>query len=234
MEWQVMTQGQSAPVPNSTPEDGAPADPAFVAKLQQTAKLANENCDRATILAHTLSAQLREAQSRINQLEAEADGLADRMAAEAEAALAKLQADANTRAARTKQEADARVARVEAEAENRVCHLQGQLAQAQQLTARAKTDGQIAQDRIARIEAEADERVSRMWAESEDRFIRLKADLAQAELRANRAEQWLALIRCEIEDHLLPSLAAMHDQPAVAGHEFDRPVQPASEQPDNA
>jgi hypothetical protein len=36
-----------------------------VAKLQQAANLANENCDRATALAHTLSAQLREAGSSL-------------------------------------------------------------------------------------------------------------------------------------------------------------------------
>ena len=57
----VMTQSQSAPsVPNLARENVAPADPAFVAKLQQAANLANENCDRATALAHTLSGQLRE------------------------------------------------------------------------------------------------------------------------------------------------------------------------------
>jgi len=100
--------------------------------------------------------------------------------------------------------------------------LQGQLAQAKQLTDRAKADAQIANDRITRVEAEADDRLSRALAESEDRFIRLKAELAQAELRANRAEQWLALIRQEIEDHLMPPLAAMHDPPTVAGSELNR------------
>jgi hypothetical protein len=44
----VMTQSQSAPsVPNLARENAPPADPAFVAKLQQAANLANENCDRA-------------------------------------------------------------------------------------------------------------------------------------------------------------------------------------------
>jgi hypothetical protein len=230
-----MSQSQSAPsVPNSAHEDSTPVDPTFVAKLQQAARLANENCDRATVLAHTLSAQLREAQSRINQLEAQVDELASRLWAEAEIALAKLQTDADARVEGTKQEADARVAQVEAEAKNRVRHLQDQLAQAQQLSDQATADARIAHDRIARVEAEADERVSYTRAESEDRFIRLKADLAQAELRANRAEQWLALIRREVEDHLMPSLATMHDQPTVAGDEFDRrPVQPANEPPDN-
>jgi hypothetical protein len=54
--------------------DPVPAETALVAKLQQAASLANENCDRATALAHKLSAQLRAAQSRINQLELAADG----------------------------------------------------------------------------------------------------------------------------------------------------------------
>ena len=230
-----MSQSQSAPsAPNSVRENGAPADPTFVAKLQQAARLANENCDRATVLAHTLSAQLREAQSRINQLEAQADGLADQLWAEAETTLVKLQSEANARIERTKREADERIARMEAEAHSRVCHLQDELARAQQLTDQAKKDEQIVHDRIVRVEAETDERLSRTWTEFEDRFIRLKADLAQAELRADRAEQWLALIRREIEDHLMPSLAARNDQPTVVGDEFDRPVQPASEPPDNA
>jgi hypothetical protein len=53
--------------------DSDPADPAFVANLQQSAHLANENCDRAVALAHKLSAQLQEAEDRTNQLERERD-----------------------------------------------------------------------------------------------------------------------------------------------------------------
>ena len=106
--------------------DPVPADPALVARLQEAAKLANENCDRALALAHKLSAQLREAQSRINQLELEADGLVDWLRTETEAAVAKLQSDADARVARTKREADERIARVEAEAKNR---LEEELAQ---------------------------------------------------------------------------------------------------------
>ena len=68
--------------------DSDPADPAFVANLQQSANLANENCDRAVALAHKLSAQLREAQDRINQLEREADGNFDQLLAKAKAAVA--------------------------------------------------------------------------------------------------------------------------------------------------
>jgi hypothetical protein len=60
--------------------------------------------------------------------------------------------------------------------------------------------------------AEANERLSRVRAEIEDRFSRLRADLAQAELRADRAEL-LEMVRREIEDHLMPSFAAMHDRP---------------------
>ena len=196
-----MSQSQSAQSEsNLALENADPADPILVAKLQQAVNLANENCDRASALAHTLAAQLREAQSRINHLELEANGLVERLRAEAETAVAKLQSDDNARVERTKREADTRIARVEAEAESRVRHLQGELAQAQQLTDRAKAEARIAHDGIARAEIEANERFSRAWVEIEDRVIRLKADLAQAELRADRAEQWLVLIRREIED----------------------------------
>src|ERR1700730_19048056 len=111
-----MTQTQPAPsVSNLVPENADPADHTVVPRLQQAANLANENCDRATALAHTLSAQLREAQSRINQLELEADGLVDRLMAEVETAVGKLRSDANARVERMKREADARITRVEAE-----------------------------------------------------------------------------------------------------------------------
>ena len=68
--------------------DSDPADP-IVANLQQSAKLANENCDRAVALNQTLSAQLREAEDRINQLERERDGFFDQLLAEAKAAYAR-------------------------------------------------------------------------------------------------------------------------------------------------
>ena len=260
-----MTQRQSAPsVPNLASENDAPADPGLVAKLRQTANLANENCDRATALARTLSAQLREAQSQINQLEREADGLVERLRAEAED-VAKLRSDANARVeqatreadartARVKgeaesrilqlrsdanasveqatREADARIARVEGEAESRILQLQGELAQARQLSDRAKAEARIAHDRIACAETETNERVSRLWAEMEERVIRLKADLAHAELRAERAEQWLALIHRDIEENLVPSIAAMHE--GVTGSELSRAAPPASEARDNA
>ena len=51
---------------------------AIIAKIQKAADLSNENCDRAMKLAHKLSMQLRAAEDRINQLEAEAELLRDR------------------------------------------------------------------------------------------------------------------------------------------------------------
>ncbi len=49
----------------------APMHPTIVAKIQRAADLSNENCDRAMTLAHKLSMELRAAEDRINQLEAE-------------------------------------------------------------------------------------------------------------------------------------------------------------------
>ena len=228
-----MSETHPAPsVHNLAHEDAGPSDPILAAKLQRAAHLANENCDRATALAHKLSAQLHQAQSRINELELEADGRAGRLWAEAETAVAKLHSEANARIERTKQEADERIARVEAQAHSRIRHLQDELTLAQQLTDRAKKDEQIANDRIARIETEGEERLSRTWAEFEDRFIRLKADLAQANLRADRAEHWLALIRREIEDHLMPLFMATHDRMAVAESELNIPLSSESEHPE--
>jgi hypothetical protein len=54
--------------------EGSPLDEAgqaIVAKIQKAAELSNENCDRAMRLAHKLSMELRAAEDRINQLEAE-------------------------------------------------------------------------------------------------------------------------------------------------------------------
>jgi hypothetical protein len=220
-----MSETHSVPsAHNFKREDAARDDPNVVAKLQQAANLANENCDRATVLAQKLSAQLREAQSRINELELEADGLANRILDKADAAVARLQSDASASVEQAKHEAAACIARVEAEAETRVRHLQAELAQARQLTDRAKADAQVAQERIAGTEIEATDRLHRAWAEIEDRFARLKADLAQAELRADCAEQWLVVIRREIEDHLMPSLAAMRGLPIVTASELSRTV----------
>src|SRR6266568_7968187 len=60
----------------STPVEEA--GQAIVAKIQKAADLSNENCDRAMRLAHKLSMQLRTAEDRINQLEAEVELLRDR------------------------------------------------------------------------------------------------------------------------------------------------------------
>jgi protein subunit release factor A len=69
------------------------ADP-IVTNWQQPANLANENCDQAVALAQTLSAQLREAQDRINQLEREAEGLGEQLLAEAKAIILEVRSNA--------------------------------------------------------------------------------------------------------------------------------------------
>ena len=122
----------------SAPENDHPADAALLAKLQQTATLANENCDRATALVRKLSAELRDAQQRIRDLERRL---------ETESTLSQLQAE------------------FDAEAENHHTRLQTELAQARQRAAEAS--GRVAQiekeadERVVRAEAEADERITR-------------------------------------------------------------------------
>jgi hypothetical protein len=54
------------------------AGQAIIAKIQKAADLSNENCDRAMALAHKLSMQLRAAEDRINQLQAEVELFRDR------------------------------------------------------------------------------------------------------------------------------------------------------------
>ena len=232
-----MSERQSGPPLPRSREPGParehldPADPAFVAKLQQAAKLANENCDRAMALAHKLSTELNEAQRKINQLEREADGLYDRLHAEAETAVAKLQSDADMRVHRAKRELDERVAAAVAEADKRTARVREELAQAQQAAARTKaeTEARIrqvnaqAQQGIARAQAEAQERVARAQADTnarlehvrievEEQLALLKADLARSHNRAERAEQWLERVHREIEGQLMPSLAAARDR----------------------
>jgi hypothetical protein len=213
-----MGERQSAAlVRNFAHEGSKQANLAVAEKLQQATNLANENCDRATALAHTLSAQLREAQNRINQLEFEADGL-NRLRAEAKTAVSKLQSEAEARIDRTNRHANERIARQEAEAKNLVSRLQGELAQAKQRADRVQVecDAHIerikieADKRVARAQAEADERL----AEIEGQFSRLEADLVQARKRADRAEQWLVRIQREVEGHVMPSFGAMHGRGA--------------------
>jgi hypothetical protein len=56
------------------------AGQAIVAKIRRAAGLANETCDRAMKLAHKLSLELRAAEDRISQLEAEVQLFRDRAA----------------------------------------------------------------------------------------------------------------------------------------------------------
>jgi hypothetical protein len=71
-------------IPKERPRSyGIPAEEAgqaIIAKIQKAADLSNENCDRAMKLAHKLSMQLRAAEERINQLEAEIELFRDRAA----------------------------------------------------------------------------------------------------------------------------------------------------------
>jgi hypothetical protein len=197
--------------------DSDPADP-IVANLQQSAKLANENCDRAIALNQTLSAQLREAQDRINQLEREADGLGEQLLVEARAIIQDVQSKADATVKRALWEADERIARLKAEAENQIGRLQNELAQATRGTDRVKCEAdkriecvKMETDaRVASVETDANKRIDIIRRENEDKILRLEADLMQAKNRADGAEQWRMLIRREIEDHLMP---AMRDGP---------------------
>ena len=60
------------------------------------------------------------------------------------------------------------------------------------------------------METDANKRIDIIRRENEDKILRLEADLMQAKNRADGAEQWVMLIRREIEDHLMP---AMRDGP---------------------
>jgi hypothetical protein len=69
--------------PKDKARDDDPTDQsgrAVVAMLQQAANLSNENCDRAMSLAHKLSIQLRAAEDRINQLQADVEHFQHRAA----------------------------------------------------------------------------------------------------------------------------------------------------------
>jgi hypothetical protein len=66
--------------PRSHDTLGEEAGQAIVAKIRRAAELANETCDRAMKLAHKLSLELRAAEDRINQLEAEVQLFRDRAA----------------------------------------------------------------------------------------------------------------------------------------------------------
>jgi hypothetical protein len=198
-------------------EDCDPADP-VVANLQQSANLANENCDRVLALAQTLSAQLREAQDRINQLEREADGLGTQLFAEAKIIIEEVRSNADARVNRTIRQADERIDHVKADAQRQIDCLQDELAQATRAIdqvkyeagARIESVKKAADARVDAVETEAKKRVDVIRRENEDKVFRLEADLTEANDRADRAEQWAMLIRREIEDHLVP---AMRDGP---------------------
>jgi hypothetical protein len=64
--------------------------------------------------------------------------------------------------------------------------------------------------RVDAVETAAKKRIDVIRRENEDKVLRLEADLTQAKNRADRAEQWVMLIRREIEEHLMP---AMRDGP---------------------
>jgi chromosome segregation ATPase len=205
-----MTEHQTVPLGQEFKTGGSDrADPDFVNNLQRSANLANENCDRAVALAHKLSAQLREAENRINQLERESERVAERLLAEAKAAVEEIQST-------TKREGDERIARLMAEAESR---FQTELARVthglDQI--KAEADARIqqikskAEARVTAAETGANKRIDMISSKNEDQIVRLEADLADATQRADRAEQWLMLIRREIEDHLMPSFTAIHN-----------------------
>jgi hypothetical protein len=194
--------------------DFDPADP-VVANLQQSANLANENCDRVLALAQTLSAQLREAQDRINQLEREAEGLGGQLLAEAKAIIEEVRSNADARVNQTIREADDRIDRLKADAQNQIVRLQNELAQATRGIDRVKDEAATriesvkmeADARVDAVETEAKKRVDVIRRENEDKVLRLGADLTEAKDRADRAEQWLMLVRREFAHSPKPSFA---------------------------
>jgi golgin subfamily B member 1 len=157
------------------------ADP-IVANLQQPANLANEKCDQAVALAQILSAQLREAQDRINQLEREAEGLGDQLLAEAKAVILEVRSNADARVNRAIREADERIDRLKAEAKNRIGRLQNELAEATRAMDQVKDEAgtriesvtKEADARVQIVEAEARKHIDIILRENEDKVLRLK------------------------------------------------------------
>jgi DNA anti-recombination protein RmuC len=100
--------------------------------------------------------------------------------------------------------------RLKAEAQNQIGRLKNELAQPTQGIDQVKAEAgkriesvkMEADARVDAVEAEAKKRVDIIRRENEDKVLRLKADLTEAKGRADRAEQWLMLIRREVEDHL--------------------------------
>jgi chromosome segregation ATPase len=178
-----------------------PADAAILLKLQQTAALANENCDRATALVRTLSSQLREAQQRIAQLEREAKGRL-----EAQTAFAQLQAEFDACIGQAKREVEERLNHKLAEAKADATRLQVELLQARQrateATARIERINKEADERVARAELGADERIAQAGAEIQGVFVRLKGEAAEAREQAERAQAEADRIRREANEQI--------------------------------
>jgi hypothetical protein len=200
--------------------DSDPGNPAFVGNLQHSASPPDENCDGAA-LEHKLSAQLRRAEERINELERERDGFFDQLLAEAKAAIQDVQSKADASVKRTIREADERVTQLQADAENEIGRLQNELSQATRDINQLKADadkrvGCVKREtdaRVASMETSAKKRIDVIQRENEDKVLRLETDLTQAKNRANRAEQWVMLFHHEIEHRLMPSVTAMRAGP---------------------
>jgi hypothetical protein len=198
--------------------DSDPGNPALVGNLQHSASLPDENYDGAA-LEHKLSAQLRRAEERINELERERDGFFDQLLAEAKAAIQDVQSKADARVKRTIREADERVTQLQADAENEIGRLQNKLSQADIDQLKADADKRVecvkreTDARVASIETSAKKRIGVIQRENEDKVLRLETDLTQAKNRANRAEQWVMLFHHEIEHRLMPSVTAMRAGP---------------------
>jgi hypothetical protein len=163
--------------------DSNRADP-IVANLQQSANLAHENYDQAVALAQMLSAQLREAQDRINQLEREAEGLGDQFLAEAKAIIREVRSNADARVSRAVREADERVDRLKIEAQNQIGRLKNELAQAtrgmdqlnDESNMRIESIKKDADGRVQTVETEAKKRINVIERENEEKVLRLTGE----------------------------------------------------------
>src|SRR5262249_1055711 len=106
------------------------------------------------------------------------------------------------------------------EIEQHFLRLESDLAHARKGADRAEVEANTrieramreAEDRVARVETEADQRLAPARAPAAAAFGRLERDLPHAKGGAAGAEQWLALIQREIEGHLMPACASMHDR----------------------
>jgi hypothetical protein len=182
-----MREQPAAPKREFGSRDSDPGNPAFVGNLQHSASLPDENCNGAA-LEHKLSAQLRRAEERINELERERDGFFDQLLAEAKAAIQDVQSKADARVKRTIREADERVTQLQADAENEIGRLQNELSRATRDIDQLKADADkrvecVKRETDARVERtirEADERITQLQANAENEIGRLHNKLSQA------------------------------------------------------